>query len=59
MKHKRIVGIAVFGGFALGDLALQQMGFGLVGSLLMGAYIVGSVLPSTMRLLNRWNAREV
>ncbi|HZB35849.1 MAG TPA: MMPL family transporter [Gaiellaceae bacterium] len=45
--------IAVFGGFALGDLvAFQQMGFGVAVSLLIDATIIRSVLlPATMKLL--------
>jgi putative drug exporter of the RND superfamily len=49
--------IAVFGGFALGDLvAFQQMGFGVAVSLLIDATIIRSViLPATMKLLGEWN----
>ena len=52
-----LIMVAVFGGFALGDLVLmQQFGFGLAIAVLMDATIVRSVLvPSTMRLLGRWN----
>jgi uncharacterized membrane protein YdfJ with MMPL/SSD domain len=49
--------IAVFGGFALGDLvAFQQMGFGVAVSLLLDATIIRSVLlPAVMKLLGDWN----
>ena len=49
--------IAVFGGFAVGDLvAFQQMGFGVAVSLLLDATIIRSVLlPATMKLLGDWN----
>src|SRR5207237_6743243 len=49
--------IAVFGGFAAGDLVMfQQMGFGVAIALLVDATIVRSVLvPATMTLLGRWN----
>lgn len=49
--------IAVFGGFALGDLvAFQQMGFGVAVSLLIDATIIRSViLPAAMKLLGDWN----
>jgi uncharacterized membrane protein YdfJ with MMPL/SSD domain len=49
--------IAVFSGFALGDLvAFQQMGFGVAISLLIDATIIRSVLlPAAMKLLGEWN----
>jgi uncharacterized membrane protein YdfJ with MMPL/SSD domain len=49
--------IAVFGGFAVGDLVMfQQMGFGVAISLLIDATIIRSVLlPAAMKLLGRWN----
>ena len=49
--------IAVFGGFAVGDLvAFQQMGFGVAVSLLLDATIIRSVLlPAAMKLLGDWN----
>jgi putative drug exporter of the RND superfamily len=49
--------IAVFGGFAVGDLvAFQQMGFGVAISLLLDATIIRSVLlPSVMKLLGDRN----
>ena len=45
--------IAVFGGFAAGDLVMfQQMGFGVAVALLVDATIVRSVLvPASMKLL--------
>ena len=52
-----LIMVAVFGGFALGDLVqMQQFGFGLAIAVLMDATIVRSVLvPATMRLLGKWN----
>jgi RND superfamily putative drug exporter len=49
--------IAVFSGFALGDLvAFQQMGFGVAISLLIDATIIRSVLlPAVMKSLGEWN----
>jgi uncharacterized membrane protein YdfJ with MMPL/SSD domain len=49
--------IAVFGGFAAGDLVMfQQMGFGVAVALLVDATIVRSVLvPSSMKLLGERN----
>lgn len=49
--------IAVFGGFAAGDLvAFQQMGFGIAVALLLDATIVRSVLvPASMKLLGEHN----
>jgi putative drug exporter of the RND superfamily len=49
--------IAVFGGFAVGDLVMfQQMGFGIAVSLLIDATIIRSVLlPAVMKLLGEWN----
>src|SRR5512133_567828 len=49
--------VAVFAGFAMGDLVMfQQMGFGVAIALLVDATIIRSViLPSTMRLLGDWN----
>jgi putative drug exporter of the RND superfamily len=49
--------VAVFGGFAMGDLVMfQQMGFGIAVALLIDATIIRSVLlPAAMRLLGRWN----
>jgi RND superfamily putative drug exporter len=49
--------VAVFTGFALGDLvATQQMGFGLAVAVLLDATVVRIILvPATMRLLGHWN----
>jgi RND superfamily putative drug exporter len=49
--------VAVFAGFALGDLvATQQMGFGLAVAVFLDATVVRVVLvPATMRLLGKWN----
>ena len=49
--------IAVFGGFAVGDLVMfQQMGFGVAISLFIDATIIRSVLlPAIMKLLGDWN----
>ena len=52
-----LIMVAVFGGFALGDLvAMQQFGFGLAVAVFVDATIVRSVLvPASMRLLGEWN----
>jgi len=49
--------VAVFGGFAMGDLVMfQQMGFGVAAALLIDATIIRSILlPAAMDLLGRWN----
>ena len=49
--------IAVFWGFAMGDLIMfQQMGFGIAVALLIDATIVRGVLvPAGMKLLGEWN----
>jgi putative drug exporter of the RND superfamily len=49
--------IAVFWGFAMGDLIMfQQMGFGVAVALLIDATIVRAVLvPAGMKLLGEWN----
>ena len=49
--------VAVFGGFARGDLVMfQQMGFGVAVALLIDATIIRSVLlPAAMTLLGGWN----
>jgi uncharacterized membrane protein YdfJ with MMPL/SSD domain len=49
--------VAVFSGFAMGDLVMfQQMGFGIAIALLIDATIIRSVLlPAAMGLLGRWN----
>jgi RND superfamily putative drug exporter len=52
-----LIMVAVFGGFALGDLVMfQQMGFGLGVAVLIDATIIRSVLvPASMKLLGKWN----
>jgi uncharacterized membrane protein YdfJ with MMPL/SSD domain len=49
--------VAVFSGFAMGDLVMfQQMGFGIAVALLIDATIIRSVLlPAAMRILDGWN----
>jgi uncharacterized membrane protein YdfJ with MMPL/SSD domain len=49
--------IAVFAGFAVGDLVMfQQMGFGVAVSLFIDATLIRSVLvPASMKLLGDWN----
>ncbi|MDA0597383.1 MAG: MMPL family transporter [Chloroflexi bacterium] len=50
-----LIMVAVFGGFALGDIAFfQSLGFGLGAAVLIDATIVRSLLvPSVMRILGR------
>jgi putative drug exporter of the RND superfamily len=52
-----LIMVAVFGGFASGELVMfQQMGFGLGVAVLLDATLVRSVLvPATMKLLGPWN----
>jgi RND superfamily putative drug exporter len=52
-----LIMVAVFGGFALGDMVMfQQMGFGLAIAVLLDATLVRSVLvPATMKLLGKAN----
>ena len=52
-----LIMVAVFGGFAIGDLVMmQQMGFGLGISVLIDATLIRSVLvPASMKLLGDWN----
>ncbi|MDJ0952653.1 MAG: MMPL family transporter [Acidimicrobiia bacterium] len=52
-----LIMVAVFGGFAMGDLImLQQMGFGLAVAIILDATIIRSVLvPATMKLLGDRN----
>jgi RND superfamily putative drug exporter len=52
-----LIMVAVFGGFALGDLVMfQQMGFGLGVAVLIDATIVrGVLLPAIMRMLGKAN----
>jgi RND superfamily putative drug exporter len=49
--------VAVFGGFAAGDLVMfQQMGFGLAVAVLLDATVVRSILvPAAMKLLGAGN----
>jgi RND superfamily putative drug exporter len=52
-----LIMVAVFGGFAAGELAaFQQMGFGLGVAVFLDATIIRSILvPATMRLLGNLN----
>jgi RND superfamily putative drug exporter len=52
-----LIMVAVFGGFALGDLVMmQQMGFGLGVAIFLDATLVRCILvPATMSLLGRHN----
>ena len=52
-----LIMVAVFGGFAAGDLVMfQQLGFGLAVAVLLDATVVRSVLvPAGMRLLGHAN----
>ncbi len=52
-----LIMVAVFGGFALGDMVMfQQMGFGLATAVLLDATLVRSVLvPATMEILGNAN----
>ena len=52
-----LIMVAVFGGFAAGDLVMmQQMGFGLAIAVFLDATVVRSILvPAGMRLLGEWN----
>ena len=52
-----LIMVAVFGGFALGDLVMmQQMGFGLAVAVFVDATLIRCVLvPATMQLLGRRN----
>jgi putative drug exporter of the RND superfamily len=52
-----LIMVAVFGGFALGNLVpMQQMGFGLAVAVLVDATIIRCILvPASMRLLGEWN----
>jgi putative drug exporter of the RND superfamily len=49
--------VAVFSGFAMGDLVMfQQMGFGLAVAVILDATVIRSVLvPASMALLGNWN----
>ena len=52
-----LIMVAVFGGFAAGDLVMfQQIGFGLAAAVLLDATIIRSVLiPASMQLLGKRN----
>src|SRR5205823_5922713 len=52
-----LIMVAVFAGFAMGDLVmLQQTGFGLGVAVLLDATVVRSILvPSSMKLLGKAN----
>jgi RND superfamily putative drug exporter len=52
-----LIMVAVFGGFALGDLVMfQQMGFGLGVAVILDATLIRTVLvPATMALLGDLN----
>ena len=52
-----LIMVAVFGGFASGDIVSnQQVGFGLASAILIDATVVRSILvPASMRLLGDWN----
>ena len=52
-----LIMVAVFGGFALGDLVMmQQMGFGLAVAVFLDATLVRCILvPATMKLLGKHN----
>jgi putative drug exporter of the RND superfamily len=52
-----LIMVAVFGGFALGDMVMfQEMGFGLAVAVLLDATLIRCILvPATMKLLGRRN----
>jgi RND superfamily putative drug exporter len=52
-----LIMVAVFGGFAMGELSMfQQMGFGLAAAVILDATVVRSILvPASMRLLGDLN----
>ena len=52
-----LIMVAVFGGFAIGDLFMfEQLGFGLGVAILMDATIVRIIMvPAAMKLLGKWN----
>ena len=52
-----LIMVAVFGGFALGDLVIfQQMGFGLGAAILVDATLIRAILvPASMKLLGDKN----
>ena len=52
-----VIMVAVFGGFAMGQLSMfQQMGFGLAVAVVLDASVIRSILvPASMRLLGDLN----
>ena len=52
-----LIMVAVFGGFAMGELSMfQQMGFGLATAVILDATVIRSILvPASMRLLGDLN----
>jgi RND superfamily putative drug exporter len=52
-----LIMVAVFGGFALGDMTMfQQMGFGLAAAVIIDVTLIRSILvPASMALLGDWN----
>jgi RND superfamily putative drug exporter len=52
-----LIMVAVFGGFALGDMVMfQQMGFGLAVAVLLDATLIRTILvPATMKMLGKAN----
>ncbi|MFW6074258.1 MAG: MMPL family transporter, partial [Chloroflexota bacterium] len=52
-----LIMVAVFGGFAMGELSMfQQMGFGLATAVILDATVVRTVLvPAGMKLLREYN----
>ncbi len=52
-----LIMVAVFGGFAAGDLVMfQQMGFGLAVAVLLDATLVRTlIVPAAMSMLGEWN----
>jgi RND superfamily putative drug exporter len=52
-----LIMVAVFGGFAMGELSMfQQMGFGLAVAVILDATVIRSILvPATMQVLGDWN----
>jgi RND superfamily putative drug exporter len=52
-----LIMVAVFGGFALGDMVMmQQMGFGLAIAVLIDSTLIRCILvPATMKLLGKYN----
>lgn len=52
-----LIMVAVFGGFALGDMVMfQQMGFGLAVAVFLDATLIRSILvPAAMKILGKYN----